>query len=137
MDIYKIALLGIISAILIMALKDQVPVFTVVISIITGILIILYILPQITIYVSTKYRQFLFCKDRPHFWGLFFFLFAFHNFEIIFCMSTVYVFSFSNEKTTEFFCSFLLLLTSWLSFPAVWFYCFYLVYFFGLFSCII
>ena len=46
MDIYKIALLGIISAILIMALKDQVPVFTVVISIITG-LIILYILPQI------------------------------------------------------------------------------------------
>ena len=30
MDIYKIALLGIISAILIMALKDQVPVFTVV-----------------------------------------------------------------------------------------------------------
>ena len=47
MDIYKIALLGIISAILIMALKDQVPVFTVVISIITGILIILYILPQI------------------------------------------------------------------------------------------
>ena len=47
MDIYKIALLGIISAILIKALKDQVPVFTVVISIITGILIILYILPQI------------------------------------------------------------------------------------------
>lgn len=47
MDIYKIALLGIISAILIMALKDQVPVFTVVISIIAGILIILYILPQI------------------------------------------------------------------------------------------
>ena len=47
MDIYKIALLGIISAILIMALKDQVPVFTVVISIIEGILIILYILPQI------------------------------------------------------------------------------------------
>ena len=39
MDIYKIALLGMISAILIIALKDQVPVFTVI--------IILYVLPQI------------------------------------------------------------------------------------------
>ena len=47
MDIYKIALLGMISAILIIALKDQVPVFTVIISIVTGVLIILYVLPQI------------------------------------------------------------------------------------------
>lgn len=47
MDIYKIALLGIISAILIVALKDQVPAIIVIISIMTGILILLYILPQI------------------------------------------------------------------------------------------
>lgn len=47
MDIYKIALLGMISAIIIIALKDQVPVFTVIISIVTGVLIILYVLPQI------------------------------------------------------------------------------------------
>ena len=36
-----------ISAILTIALKDQVPVFTVIISIVTGVLIILYVLPQI------------------------------------------------------------------------------------------
>lgn len=47
MDIYKIALLGIISAILIVSLKDQVPAIIVIISIMTGILILLYILPQI------------------------------------------------------------------------------------------
>lgn len=52
MSIYKIALIGVIASILAITLKEQSPVFTIILSLMTGIVMILYILKPVEYIIS-------------------------------------------------------------------------------------